>query len=139
MQKRSLGAQGLSVSCLGLGCMNLSASYGDSVEAADGLSLLARAVELGVTMFDTAEMYGPFRNEVLVGSALRSVRDRVVIATKFGFAIPPEGGRPAGVNSPPFTAAVQPNGRWRRTRRTYAPSSLRWRAQNCPTGYLPMT
>jgi aryl-alcohol dehydrogenase-like predicted oxidoreductase len=101
MQKRNVGAQGLSVSALGLGCMNLSASYGASVEPADGASLLARAVELGVTMFDTAEMYGPFKNEVLVGSALRSVRDRVVIATKFGFAIPPEGGRPTGVNSRP--------------------------------------
>ncbi|MET1756457.1 aldo/keto reductase [Novosphingobium sp. RD2P27] len=101
MQKRNLGTQGLSVSALGLGCMNLSASYGSSVGEGDALNLLARAVELGVTMFDTAEMYGPFKNELLVGSALRSVRDRVVIATKFGFAVPPEGGRPTGVNSRP--------------------------------------
>ena len=101
MHKRDLGTQGLAVSALGLGCMNLSASYGTTVEEADALSVISRAVELGVTMFDTAEVYGPFKNEVLVGRALRSARDRVVIATKFGFAIRPEGSRPTGVDSRP--------------------------------------
>lgn len=101
MERRNLGTQGLSVSALGLGCMNLSASYGSSVNEADAAKLIARAVEIGVTMFDTAEMYGPFKNEVLVGRALREVRDQVVIATKFGFDIPPEGGRPTGVDSRP--------------------------------------
>jgi aryl-alcohol dehydrogenase-like predicted oxidoreductase len=101
VERRKLGTGGLSASALGLGCMNLSASYGSSVNEADGLKLIARAVELGITMFDTAEMYGPFKNEVLVGRALRQVRDQVVIATKFGFAVPPEGGRPTGVDSRP--------------------------------------
>jgi aryl-alcohol dehydrogenase-like predicted oxidoreductase len=89
------------VSALGLGCMNLSANYGSSVDEADGVKLIARAVELGITMFDTAEMYGPFKNEMLVGRALREVRDKVVIATKFGFAVPSDGGRATGVNSRP--------------------------------------
>lgn len=101
MLERQLGTKGLSVSKLGLGCMNLTASYGSSVDQAGAIKLIERAIELGVTMFDTAEMYGPFKNEMLVGRALREVRDRVVIATKFGFDIPPEGGRPTGVDSRP--------------------------------------
>jgi aryl-alcohol dehydrogenase-like predicted oxidoreductase len=101
MNMRKLGTQGLSVSALGLGCMNLSASYGSTVGEAEAVQLISRAVDLGVTMFDTAEMYGPFKNEMLVGRALRASRDRVAIATKFGFAIPPEGGRPTGVDSRP--------------------------------------
>jgi aryl-alcohol dehydrogenase-like predicted oxidoreductase len=101
MEKRRLGTQGLSVSALGLGCMNLSGSYGSNGDEANAASVISRAVELGVTMFDTAEMYGPFKNEVLVGRALRTVRDRVVIATKFGFAISPECTRPTGVDSRP--------------------------------------
>jgi aryl-alcohol dehydrogenase-like predicted oxidoreductase len=101
MEQRQLGRQGLSVSALGLGCMGLSYAYGPAPDEAQSVQLLSRAVELGVTFFDTAEMYGPFKNEVLVGRALRQVRDRVVIATKFGFKISAEGGRPRGVDSRP--------------------------------------
>jgi aryl-alcohol dehydrogenase-like predicted oxidoreductase len=101
MKTRSLGSQGLQVTELGLGCMNLTGSYGSVAAEADALNVIARAVELGVTLFDTAEIYGPFENEKLVGRALRPVRDRVVIATKFGFAMRPGERRPAGVNSRP--------------------------------------
>jgi aryl-alcohol dehydrogenase-like predicted oxidoreductase len=88
MKKRALGSQGLDVSEIGLGCMSLSMSYGAKVPDTDADALIGRAVELGVTLFDTAEMYGPFTNEVAAGRALRCVRDSVVIATKFGFDIP---------------------------------------------------
>ena len=101
MKQRKLGSAGLSVSEIGLGCMNLSMGYGATPDGRAADEVLARAVELGITLFDTAEVYGPFTNERLVGRALRHVRDQVVIATKFGFAIPPEGGRPQGVNSRP--------------------------------------
>lgn len=101
LKHQPLGSQGLASSSLGFGCMNLSMSYGGGPVQVDAASLIARAVELGVTMFDTAEMYGPFTNEVLVSGALKGVRDRVVIATKFGFDIPEGGGRPQGVNSRP--------------------------------------
>jgi aryl-alcohol dehydrogenase-like predicted oxidoreductase len=101
MKTRALGSQGLQVSALGLGCMNLSMSYGSEAVEADALQVIARAVELGVTLFDTAELYGSFKNEMLVGRGLKSVRDRVVIATKFGFKVPPNGGRPEGVDSRP--------------------------------------
>jgi pyridoxine 4-dehydrogenase len=85
MQKRTLGTGGLEVSALGLGCMGLSFGYGVPTDRQDGIRLIRRAVELGVTFFDTAECYGPFTNEELVGEALEIVRDSVVIATKFGF------------------------------------------------------
>jgi aryl-alcohol dehydrogenase-like predicted oxidoreductase len=101
MKTRQLGTQGLKVSEIGLGCMGLSFAYGTAPEESQSLQLLQRAVELGVTFFDTAEVYGPFKNEILLGKALKSVRERVVIATKFGFRIPPEGGRPRGVDSSP--------------------------------------
>lgn len=101
MEMRKLGSQGLQVSKIGFGCMGLSMSYGSGLPKAESLRLLDRAVDLGITMFDTAEIYGPFTNEVLVGKALRPVRDRVVIATKFGFEVSAEGGRPKGVNSRP--------------------------------------
>lgn len=101
MKKRQLGTQGLTVAEIGLGCMGLSYAYGAAPAEALSLQVLQRAVELGVTFFDTAEVYGPFKNELLVGKALQSVRDRIVIATKFGFRIPPEGGRPRGVDSSP--------------------------------------
>jgi aryl-alcohol dehydrogenase-like predicted oxidoreductase len=101
LRERRLGSQGLIGSELGLGCMGLSAGYGAAVTEAEGLQLLQRAVELGVTFFDTAEMYGPFTNEVLVGKALRQVHDRVVIATKFGFAVSPGVRRPSGLDSSP--------------------------------------
>src|ERR1700679_270838 len=85
MQKRKLGKSGLEVSALGLGCMGLSFGYGPAVEKQDGISLIRAAFDRGVTFFDTAEAYGPFANEELVGEALEPMRDRVIIATKFGF------------------------------------------------------
>jgi len=102
MQKRTLGKSGLTVSALGLGCMGLSRTYGQTVDRRAGISLIRAAVERGVTLFDTAEAYGPFTNEEIVGEALAPVRDKVVIATKFGFDIDPgTGERRAGVNSRP--------------------------------------
>ncbi len=98
MKMRELG-QGLEVSALGFGCMGLDFAYGEMVETADGVALIRKAVDLGVTLFDTAEVYGPFTNEEMVGEALRPVRDQVVIATKFGFRI--VDGKQAGVDSRP--------------------------------------
>ena len=85
MKKRVLGSSGLEVSAIGLGCMGMSVGYGQAMEKADGIKLIRSAVDQGVTFFDTAEVYGPFVNEQLVGEALEPVRDQVVIATKFGF------------------------------------------------------
>ncbi|MBB3962673.1 aldo/keto reductase [Rhizobium metallidurans] len=99
MQKRILGKSGLEVSALGFGCMGLNFSYGHALSTEDGVTLVRQAVERGVTFFDTAEVYGPYTNEEIVGEALRPVRDRVVIATKFGFNI--VDGKMAGVNSRP--------------------------------------
>src|ERR1700752_2216916 len=99
MQKRKLGKSGLEVSTLGLGCMGLSFGYGPAVEKQQGISLIRAAVERGVTFFDTAEAYGPFTNEELVGEALAPFRDQVVIATKFGFKY--EGGKQVGLESRP--------------------------------------
>ncbi len=87
MQKRTLGKSGLEVSALGYGCMGLDFGYANKVSKQDGIALIRQAVDRGVTFFDTAEVYGPFTNEAMVGEALRPVRDRVVIATKFGFSI----------------------------------------------------
>jgi aryl-alcohol dehydrogenase-like predicted oxidoreductase len=102
MQKRKLGNSGLEVSALGLGCMGLSHAYGQAVDKQAGISLIRAAVERGVTLFDTAEAYGPFTNEEVVGEALAPFRSRVVIATKFGFDIDPKtGARSGGVNSRP--------------------------------------
>ena len=96
MQLRNLGAQGLRVSALGLGCMGMSFSfsYGPPKDKQEMTSLLQAAVERGVTFFDTAEMYGPFTNEELVGEALAPYRDQVVIATKFGFDLSRSAHRP---------------------------------------------
>jgi aryl-alcohol dehydrogenase-like predicted oxidoreductase len=91
MQKRKLGNSGLEVSALGLGCMGMSMSYGPPGDKQEMISLLRAAVDRGVTFFDTAEVYGPFTNEHLLGEALSPVRDKVVIATKFGFKIKPDG------------------------------------------------
>jgi aryl-alcohol dehydrogenase-like predicted oxidoreductase len=99
MQLRELGKSGLEVSALGLGCMGLSFGYGPPVDERAGAELIRAAVDLGVTFFDTAEVYGPYTNEELVGKALAPVRDRVVIATKFGFKI--AGGKQAGLDSRP--------------------------------------
>jgi aryl-alcohol dehydrogenase-like predicted oxidoreductase len=91
MQKRKLGSSGLEVSSLGLGCMGLSFGYGPAVEKADGIRLIRAAADQGVTFFDTAEVYGPYTNEELVGEALAPIRKDVVIATKFGFNIAARG------------------------------------------------
>ena len=102
MHTRKLGAGGLEVSAMGLGCMGMSALYGPPANKADMIKLIRAAYERGVTMFDTAEAYGPFANEALVGEALEPIRDRVVIATKFGFDIDPATGqRTGGTNSRP--------------------------------------
>jgi aryl-alcohol dehydrogenase-like predicted oxidoreductase len=100
MQKRALGHSNLEVSAVGLGCMGMSQSYGPSPDRPDMISLLRTAVDRGVTFFDTAEVYGPFVNEELVGEALVPVRDEVVIATKFGFDFDAEG-RNVGLSSRP--------------------------------------
>src|SRR6476659_2623151 len=99
MQKRTLGKSGLEVSGLGFGCMGISQSYGRPSSREDGVAIIRSAVEAGVTFFDTAEVYGPYTNEDLVGEALEPVRHQVAIATKFGFNI--EGGKMAGLNSRP--------------------------------------
>jgi aryl-alcohol dehydrogenase-like predicted oxidoreductase len=99
MQTRTLGKSGLQVSALGLGCMGLSASYGLPTEKQQAIALIRAAFDQGVTLFDTAEIYGPYANEELVGEALAPIRDKVSIATKFGFAI--ENGKQTGVNSQP--------------------------------------
>jgi aryl-alcohol dehydrogenase-like predicted oxidoreductase len=102
MQKRKLGSCGLEVSALGLGCMSLNPVYGATIGKSEAISLLRSAFEDGVTFFDTAEAYGPFTNEMIVGEALAPIRDKVVIATKFGFDIDPATGeRRGGANSRP--------------------------------------
>ena len=101
METRKLGKSGLEVSALGLGCMGLSFGLGPAVDKKDGIALIRAAVERGVTFFDTAEVYGPFTNEELVGEALAPFRDRVKIATKFGFKIDPSSGKQAGLDSRP--------------------------------------
>ncbi len=102
MQKRTLGKNGLEVSALGLGCMSMSVGYGPAADKDEMIRLLRRAFDLGVTHFDTAEAYGPFANEELVGEALQPIRSQVTIATKFGFDIDPvTGKRGSGTNSRP--------------------------------------
>ena len=101
MKKRKLGTSNLEVSALGLGCMSMSFGYGPAGDRREMISLLRAAVERGVTFFDTAEAYGPFTNEELLGEALAPVRDRVVIATKFGFGIDPNDGSQRGLDSRP--------------------------------------
>jgi aryl-alcohol dehydrogenase-like predicted oxidoreductase len=101
MHTRELGRSGLKVSAIGLGCMGISQSYGTRLSKDEGVELIRGAVDRGVTFFDTAEVYGPFDNEEVVGEALRPVRDRVVIATKFGFDIDPVTRENRGVSSRP--------------------------------------
>src|SRR5579862_182493 len=101
MQKRKLGKSNLEVSALGLGCMGLSFGLGPAVDKEQGISLIRAAFERGVTFFDTAEVYGPFTNEELVGEALAPFRSQVVIATKFGFQIDPSTRKQGGVDSRP--------------------------------------
>jgi aryl-alcohol dehydrogenase-like predicted oxidoreductase len=99
MKTRTLGSSGLEVSAIGFGCMGLNYMYGDGLSQDDAVALIRQAVERGETFFDTAEVYGPYTNEEIVGEALKPVRDQVVIATKFGFNI--RDGEIAGVNSQP--------------------------------------
>ncbi len=101
MQKRKLGNSGLEVSTLGLGCMGMSFGLGPAVDKQHGISVIRAAFERGVTFFDTAEVYGPFTNEELVGEALAPFRDQVAIATKFGFKLDPATGKQAGLDSRP--------------------------------------
>jgi aryl-alcohol dehydrogenase-like predicted oxidoreductase len=101
MQKRQLGTRGLEVSAIGFGCMGLDFGYSSTVTKDEGVALIRAAVERGVTFFDTAEVYGPFTNEEMVGEALRPVRDQVVIATKFGFRIDPATKAQSGLDSRP--------------------------------------
>ena len=101
MQKRKLGNSNLEVSAIGLGCMGMSFGYGPPADKQEMISLLRKAVELGVTFFDTAEVYGPFTNEELVGEALAPFRGKVVIATKFGWKLDPQTGKGVGLDSRP--------------------------------------
>jgi aryl-alcohol dehydrogenase-like predicted oxidoreductase len=101
MQKRKLGKSNLEVSAIGLGCMGMSFGYGPPADKKEMISLIQKAVELGVTFFDTAEVYGPFTNEELVGEALAPFRKQVAIATKFGFKLDPDTGKQAGLDSRP--------------------------------------
>jgi aryl-alcohol dehydrogenase-like predicted oxidoreductase len=99
IQKRKLGNSNLEVSAIGFGCMGLDFGYANKVSRQEGIALIRAAYERGVTFFDTAEVYGPFTNEEMVGEALQPFRDQVVIATKFGFDI--VGGKQSGLNSRP--------------------------------------
>ncbi len=113
LSRRKLGRQGLEVSAIGLGCMGMSQSYGPADEA-ESIATVHRAIDLGCTFFDTAEVYGPFANEELIGRALKGKRDEVTIATKFGFRI--EGGRQVGAerDSRPKTIRAAVEGSLRR-------------------------
>ena len=129
MQKRELGRYGPQVSAIGLGCMGISFSYATQLSKEDGVALIRAAVERGVTFFDTAEVYGPFTNEEVVGEALRPFRDKVVIATKFGFDIDPQTGENRGVSSA-FARAARTSASHR-----YAPDRLaRIRAARASSG-----
>ncbi len=101
MQKRKLGNSSLEVSAIGLGCMGMSGGYGPAGDKQEMISLIRTAVERGITFFDTAEAYGPFINEELVGEALEPVRDQVVIATKFAYRFDPVTGKNEGPDSRP--------------------------------------
>ncbi len=117
MRKRNLGKSGIEVSALGFGCMGLSYGYGQATEKDQAIGLIRSAVDLGVTFFDTAEVYGPFQNEELVGEALAPVRDRVVIATKFGWDVDSHTGeRLPGLNSRPDRIKAATNGMLKRLR-----------------------
>src|SRR3954454_23861143 len=101
MQKRQLGTSGLEVSAIGLGCMSMSHGYGPAGDRPEMIRIIQAAVDDGVTFFDTAEVYGAFTNEELVGEALQPVRDHVVIATKFGWKIDPVTRKSTGLDSHP--------------------------------------
>ncbi|MDB6034126.1 MAG: aldo/keto reductase [Verrucomicrobiales bacterium] len=101
MQKRKLGKSNFEVSAIGFGCMGLNFGYSSTLSREESVTLIRQAADRGVTLFDTAEVYGPFTNEEMVGEALKPVRDRVAIATKFGFAIDPKTGKQTGMDSRP--------------------------------------
>src|SRR5579884_2607645 len=101
MQKRKLGNSNLEVSAIGLGCMGMSFGYGPPMDKQEAISLIRTAVQRGVTFFDTAEVYGAFTNEELVGEALEPLREQVVIATKFGWKIDPSSRKSVGLDSRP--------------------------------------
>ena len=120
MQKRKLGKSGLEVSAVGYGCMGLDYGYGPATDRREGIRIIRVAAERGVTFFDTAESYGPFTNEELVGEALAPIRNRVVIATKFGWNIDPQTGeRRAGLNSRPKHIKVATEGMLKRLKTDY--------------------
>jgi aryl-alcohol dehydrogenase-like predicted oxidoreductase len=116
MQTRTLGHSGLDVSALGYGAMGLSSNYGPAADRQDAIALLRAAVGRGVTLFDTAQAYGPFTNEEVVGEALAAVRDQVVIATKFGFDFDASGERTGGLDSRPETIRRTTEGSRKRLR-----------------------
>lgn len=122
MQIRTLGKSGLEVSALGFGCMGISFGCGPAASRKDDIAIIRAAVDGGVTFFDTAEAYGPYTNEEFVGEALAPVRDRVVIATKFGFKF--EDGRQAGLDSRPAHIKTSPKPRSGVSRRTASISSI---------------
>src|SRR2546430_17733913 len=101
MQKRKLGKSNLEVSAIGLGCMGMSFGLGPAIDKKEGIALIRSAVDHGVTFFDTAEVYGPFTNEELVGEALAPFRAKVVVATKFGVKLDPNTRKQAGLDSRP--------------------------------------
>jgi aryl-alcohol dehydrogenase-like predicted oxidoreductase len=101
MQRRKLGKSNFEVSAIGFGCMGLNFGYSSTLSREESVTLIRQAADRGVTLFDTAEVYGPFTNEEMVGEALKPVRDRVAIATKFGFAIDPKTGKQTGMDSRP--------------------------------------
>ena len=101
MQKRTLGKSNLEVSAIGFGCMGLNSGYGNPLNKEDAIKLIRDTADRGVTFFDTAEVYGPFTNEEIVGEAVAPIRNQVVIATKFGFKIDPETGKQVGMDSGP--------------------------------------
>lgn len=117
MEKRLLGTQGLEVSALGLGCMGLNFSYGKALDKKDAISLIHSAIERGITFFDTAQIYGPFTNEEIVGEAVALFRSKVVIATKFGFAY--KDGQAAGLNSSPENIRTSVDASLKRLRTDY--------------------
>ena len=117
MEQRDLGTNGLTVSAIGLGCMSMTGAYDTAApDRADSIAVIRRAVDLGVTFFDTAEVYGPFANEDIVGEALEPYRDDVVIATKFGFAFAENGVAPGGLSSDPASIRRAVEGSLRRLR-----------------------
>ena len=101
MRKRKLGNSNLEVSAIGLGCMGMNFGYGPPMDKQEAIALIRAAVERGVTFFDTAEVYGPFTNEALLGEALAPFRGQVVVATKFGWRIDPDTGKSVGLDSRP--------------------------------------